>query len=521
MPDIPIPIETDDDTVKRQAGQAIPMQPSLMPKAVANYVPLRNATGIDPTHFGSPLADAPPVPAIPVGANAPNVGTGPAPSAPILAPKGNPIPMGRKPGIEGTIDPNTQQYNMPPPHQAGVASLWSKAENIQNPYLRVLGEIGAGAARGLDTAGSIVAPGLAARIPGTTANKQVEVAQQNAEENRQTEEGLKDAQTEEARARAGLTTEQAKNAANPKTGLTPEELTIHDLMAGDNGQPRINPKTNQPYTYLEAYTDVAQAKQDTKPTPESEAPLGDRVPQLNNMLQQRYHVLNPGQTLPAEYQVPANATQKDYDRIDKALEAEERARGTKAQQDTVNEIRRQTQENAAESKKDREAKTDTGLKEKVLTYWQPALDSAERFNVMARNYREAVDHNDQQAMLSLLANHLGMTMGLQKGARLTKDIIQEAQKSRPWLQGLAAKFDKDGYLAGVTLTPQQMKQMLSLGVERYREDVNKSRSMAGYLGITDEPPRKINKEAARFYVEESGGDPAKAQAAAQADGWKF
>lgn len=116
---------------------------------------------------------------------------------------------------------------------------------------------------------------------------------------------------------------------------------------------------------------------------------------------------------------------------------------------------------------------------------------------MARNYREAVDHNDQQAMLSLLANHLGMTMGLQKGSRLTKDIIQEAQKSRPWLQGLAAKFDKDGYLSGVTLTPQQMKQMLSLGVERYREDVNKSRSMAGYLGVTDEPPRKINKEGRR------------------------
>jgi hypothetical protein len=142
MPDIPIPIETDDDTVKRQAGQAIPMQPSLMPKAVANYVPLRNATGIDPTHFGSPIADAPPVPAIPVGANAPNVGAGPAPVAPILAPKGKAIPIGRKPGIEGTIDPNTQQYNMPPPHQAGVASFLmgdnhtSRATTIRIPDQR-------------------------------------------------------------------------------------------------------------------------------------------------------------------------------------------------------------------------------------------------------------------------------------------------------------------------------------------------------------------------------------------------
>ena len=104
-----------------------------------------------------------------------------------------------------------------------------------------------------------------------------------------------------------------------------------------------------------------------------------------------------------------------------------------------------------------------GEKAALLKLYEPAQDSAERFNVMAKNYEDAVKNHDQQAMLSLLANHLGMTMGLQKGARMTKDIIHEAQQSRPWLQGLQAKFDKDGYLTGVTLSPEQMRQMVDLG----------------------------------------------------------
>jgi hypothetical protein len=51
-----------------------------------------------------------------------------------------------------------------------------------------------------------------------------------------------------------------------KTGLTPEETTIHDLMTGENGQPRLNPETQKPFTYLEAYQAMKQTGQDVKPT---------------------------------------------------------------------------------------------------------------------------------------------------------------------------------------------------------------------------------------------------------------
>ncbi|GGH06762.1 hypothetical protein GCM10011586_23680 [Silvibacterium dinghuense] len=159
-----------------------------------------------------------------------------------------------------------------------------------------------------------------------------------------------------------------------------------------------------------------------------------------------------------------------------------------------------------------QGKQDVSTRQAAFKAYQPAMDSAERFNVMAKNYEDAVKNHNQQAMLSLLANHLGMTMGLQKGARLSRDIIQEAQQSMPYLQGLQAKFDKDGYLQGVTLSPEQMRQMVDLGRERYVEDVTKARNEAQYLGATDDgPARTPNKSVINQYIGMAGGDVNKAK----------
>ena len=95
----------------------------------------------------------------------------------------------------------------------------------------------------------------------------------NEQETQEREGNLQDAQARLANAEA-----TAKLSPPPKEGLTPEETTIHDLMTGDNGHPRVNPQTGNPYDYLSAFTAVAQAKQDTKPdkTPsENEQAIGD------------------------------------------------------------------------------------------------------------------------------------------------------------------------------------------------------------------------------------------------------
>jgi hypothetical protein len=81
-----------------------------------------------------------------------------------------------------------------------------------------------------------------------------------AVEKQTSETDLQSAQAENQRAEA-----KARTNPPPKEGLTPEETTIHDLMTGENGGPRLNPQTGKPYQYLEAFGAVKQAAQDVKP----------------------------------------------------------------------------------------------------------------------------------------------------------------------------------------------------------------------------------------------------------------
>lgn len=101
---------------------------------------------------------------------------------------------------------------------------------------------------------------------------------------------------------------------------------------------------------------------------------------------------------------------------------------------------------------------------KVQPHIDEALGADERLSRMEGSYKKALK-GDQQAMLALLSDHLGMTISLQKGARITKDVLQGAEESQPWLEKIGAKFDNRGYLSGVALGPEQMKQMLDLGYE--------------------------------------------------------
>lgn len=168
-----------------------------------------------------------------------------------------------------------------------------------------------------------------------------------------------------------------------------------------------------------------------------------------------------------------------------------------------------------------EDKQESELKDKVLKSYTPAQDSAKRFNIMTQNYEDAVKNNDQQAMLSLLAKHIGMTMGTEKGSRMTKDVIQEAIQSRPWLQGIESKFDsKTGLLSGVTLTPTQMRQMVELGKNKFTEDLGEARNSAGYLGAKDDGPKRVpNQSTVNYYFGAAHGNAEAAKKLMAKDGW--
>lgn len=101
----------------------------------------------------------------------------------------------------------------------------------------------------------------------------------------------------------------------------------------------------------------------------------------------------------------------------------------------------------------------------IGTNLEGAREADTRLETMTQNYDDGLK-GDQQAMLSLLANHIGMTLGLQKGARITQAIYDEAMASAPIIGRIASHFDKRGYLTGVTLTPEQMKQMMDLAEQK-------------------------------------------------------
>ena len=401
--DVPI-VQEDDDQLAKRKIQAIPLE--------------KSPADIPPPAIAMPASQAPVLPA-------------PQVARPELVNKsGQAIPVGRHAAIPGYVNPDTNGepglFN--PPHPVGVAQLASKAENINNPFLRALAKVGAVGARALDTAGSIVAPGVAAAIPGTTQNQAVKIGGEQKREAQQTKEGLEKAQTGEATAKAG-----EANRADPKLGAPEEQAFAYLLTQND-------PATNKPYTPMAAFSAAQQAKQDVKPVPEGQQPVSDanQINQINAERAQQWHVMHPDQPLDGSYMAKVGDTKDSIKEQDERFGRLGTAEGTAAQREATKTQRDQAEAdrkaNQAEGEANRKSQQGTALKEKAITYWQPALDSAERVNVMAKNYREGVDNHNQQAMLSLLSNHLGMTMGLQKGARLNQALITEAQKSAPWFR---------------------------------------------------------------------------------------
>jgi hypothetical protein len=254
----------------------------------------------------APAAPAPLAPLRPPQPAPPALGATPEPAkAPDLGPMAPMAPSGSLPSLEATAGQipsemgaslrTATQPDKPSPLEAktaqdqatqqqlskgsGISQIHSKIENSDfgqnHPILgKVLGWGAEIPARLADIGASAVAPALAINTPGTEyhhralvnqAGKQVGADEQNAE--REAATGHIQAETEAIPSQIAHTeaeTEALKNP-KPKEGVTPEETTIHDLMTGENGQPRANPDTGKPYSYLEAYGAVAQAKQDTKP----------------------------------------------------------------------------------------------------------------------------------------------------------------------------------------------------------------------------------------------------------------
>jgi hypothetical protein len=125
--------------------------------------------------------------------------------------------------------------------------------------------------------------------------------------------------------------------------------------------------------------------------------------------------------------------------------------------------------------------------------------SVTRYKVMQEALPKALK-GDQQAMINLLYNHIGMTTGLQKGGRITQPIIDEAQNSAPWMAtllkrvGIGNEFEMTpDLLRGVVIDPQTMHNMIGLAEDRvnneyaaWQREIGSAKT--GYGMSTSPPP---------------------------------
>jgi hypothetical protein len=111
-----------------------------------------------------------------------------------------------------------------------------------------------------------------------------------------------------------------------------------------------------------------------------------------------------------------------------------------------------------------------------------AMGADQRYQVMLESEPQALAGN-QQAMMLIVSNHIGMTLGQQKGSRINQAVWNEAVESSPWLARAEAKFDKRGYLSGVVLTPAQIHQMVDLAKLQRGVNWNKVKETATQYGV--------------------------------------
>lgn len=135
----------------------------------------------------------------------------------------------------------------------------------------------------------------------------------------------------------------------------------------------------------------------------------------------------------------------------------------------------------------------------VAKHYEPALDSDTRLSVMNQGLKNPNAQND----VAMLFNHMGMTMGAQKGARMTDAEINRAISARSLPQGALAALEKTGLTPdfiyrvlqqdpsqlppGGFLTPQQRQQMVELGVEMRQKQWDKARRISVVSGMEEEP----------------------------------
>jgi len=377
------------------------------------------------------------------------------------------------------------------------AHPWGSPEST---HPGVMGSILHGLSVAGNIAGDVIAPGTMANIPGTQmhndivhANLGKELEQSGAAASKQQDADVKNKAEEATTEHTQAETDALQNP-QAKQGITPEEETFHDLVTGNNGQPRVNPDTKKPYTFPEALQFVSQAKPGAKG---GQLSSGD-VTNYNTGFLDRMKVLNPGMTaLPPQYTLPPNATAADFERVDKQLEQVEKAQGTKAQQDQTRQMR---QQNVDQSRADKATATaekkeaaERASFEKNVAPLKADIDFVDNY-VASGHYTGSNDD-------AMLLKYFDLAKP-ETGFRLTTAEMDRQGKTQSYINSAAAKLHHA--LFGTWFSDQQRVEM-----QKSMHDISLAKAQARQESSSPETRAAATSSMTSGGARGGGGEAAK------------
>jgi hypothetical protein len=421
----------------KRAGAPVPGQPAAVAPTPQIASPAQSVKGIMPEEATEPGPEA--------------LAAEPSISAPTTG-----VPHAAAPPVIQPIPPTAAAG----PAQAEMTRLaGSKAgvDQIKSPWARVPLQILAGL-------GETFAPRLAQALPGTESHHRMLLGEaENAvgeqEKIRENEEKARTAAATEGH----LGGETAHNLAQAEQ-LIPAQATEAHARAWSLLNPQDKERELTEFALWHKQNPDApvsewiKLKAQEKTVPEGETPLGERVSQLNQALTSRYQVLHPKAPLPSQYQIPANATQKDYDRIDKAMEAEERATGTLAQQQEANAMRQQSYQLAAQGQ------ATSALDRETQQYRTPHTKAVSDADAQLERIQEAkamLSSGSAEAQAVAVPKVMtALISGAGSGVRITQPELNAIISAR----GLGGSFEAfmQRIQSGKKLTPEQSQQLQTI-----------------------------------------------------------
>lgn len=315
---------------------------------------------------------------------------------------------------------------------------WGAAESA---HPGVLGKI----LHGLSVAGQAGAaallPGGAtveSMVPGSILNRQIE------------EQGALGKVEQGTKGMAEEATAKAAGAKEPN----PEADAYRAAV-----QQRIAKGENPLEAAVSAYTDIQQAKQDTKPekVAEGDKPVSD-VDSTNKALERRFQILNPGKPLPDDLKLKPNATNKEFDRIDKLMQQTEQAQGVKANQDAVKAARDEAHAAAQGAKTEAAATKSYNVATKAVDdLRKPVREKADKIDTALTNTNLKTAQADALVAPELLSVMAG---GSGSGLRMNEAEIKRITGGRSSKQDLIAIGQK--LASGQSITDDQRAQVVQI-----------------------------------------------------------